>query len=87
MMSNIKIYTTSYCPYCKRAKSLLESKGLEYEEINLTTDPELRLELEKKYNWRTVPMILINDELIGGFDELAKLERSNELESLVAASN
>lgn len=86
-MTKIKVYTTSYCPYCKRAKNLLESKSLEYEEINLTTDPDLRLELEKKHNWRTVPMILINDELIGGFDDLAKLERENELDNLVAESN
>ena len=86
-MTKIKVYTTSYCPYCKRAKSLLESKNLEYEEINLTTDSELRLELEKKHNWRTVPMILINDELIGGFDDLAKLEREDELDNLIAKSD
>ncbi len=86
-MSKVKIYTTSYCPYCKRAKSLLDSKGADYEEINLTSDTELRVELEKKYNWRTVPMILIDDELIGGFDELAKLERSKELDKLLTASN
>lgn len=84
-MKKVKIYTTSYCPYCKRAKSLLDSKGTEYEEINLTNDPDERVSLSKKYNWRTVPMILINDQLIGGFDELAKLERSSELDKLLSS--
>ncbi|MGH7884222.1 MAG: glutaredoxin 3 [Thermodesulfobacteriota bacterium] len=86
-MNKVIIYTSSYCPYCKRAKGLLDSKGVDYTEINLTDSPDERFELIKKHNWRTVPMILINDKLIGGFDELAGLERSKELDKILSNPN
>lgn len=82
-MNKVIIYTTSYCPYCKRAKGLLDSKGLDYEEINLEDSPGEKSEIFKKYNWRTVPIIFINDKFIGGFDELAGLERSKELDKIL----
>jgi len=82
-MNKIQIYTTSYCPYCIRAKHLLENKGVEYEEINLDKNPEKKLETMQKLNWRTVPIILIGGELIGGYDQLASLERSNKLDALL----
>jgi len=79
----VQIYTTSYCPYCIRAKYLLDSKGVEYEEIALDDDPDKKLEAMKRLNWRTVPIILIKGKLIGGYDQLAALERSNELDDLL----
>ena len=75
----IIIYTTKLCPFCVSAKNLLSSKNLEYTEIDLSTDLEKRLEVSTKYNWRTVPMIIINDEFIGGFDDLNKLNEEGKL--------
>ena len=82
-MNKVQIYTSDYCPYCIRAKNLLNSKGIEYEEINLDGDPGKKLETMEKLKWRTVPIILIGGELIGGYDQLAALERSNKLDELL----
>jgi GrxC family glutaredoxin len=78
-MKQVKVYTTTYCPYCKKAKALLEAVKAEYTEINVEEDAALRAEMAEKYNWQTVPMILIGDEFIGGFDDLAKLQANGEL--------
>ena len=75
----IKIYSTTSCPFCVAAKNLLSSKDLEYTEIDLTSDLELRLEMSTKYNCRTVTMIVINGDFIGGFDELNKLNAEGKL--------
>ena len=83
-LSKVKVYTSTYCPYCHAAKGLLSRKGVDYVEIDLSTDHELRIELVEKHNWRTVPIILINDELVGGYDELVELERKGELDRLLA---
>lgn len=72
-MKEIKIYTTTYCPYCKRAKGLFESLNIPYTEIDVENDEKKREELIEKYNYRTVPMIFIGDEFIGGCDDLFKL--------------
>lgn len=82
-MSKIKIYTSTYCGYCNAAKGLLKNKGVEFVEVDLTTDHELRIELVEKHNWRTVPMIIINDNLVGGYDELVALERTGELDQML----
>ena len=82
-MNKVQIYTSSYCPYCIRAKQLLDSKGVEYNEVNLDKNPEKMLKTMQMLNWRTVPIILIGDELIGGYDQLASLERSNKLDELL----
>lgn len=82
-MNKVQIYTSSYCPYCIRAKHLLDSKGVEYNEVNLDKNPEKKLETMQKHNWRTVPIILIGDELIGGYDQLVSLERSKKLDELL----
>ncbi|QMU55746.1 MAG: glutaredoxin [Candidatus Mycalebacterium zealandia] len=80
MPAAFKIYTTKTCPYCIASKSLLDSKGIEYEEIDLTQDSELRVSVSEQYNWRTVPLILKNGELIGGFNELEELARQGGLD-------
>lgn len=82
-MSKVEIYTTNYCPYCRAAKSLLDKKGQDYSEINLDRDPDKKYEIMNELNWRTVPIILINGELVGGYDELAELERKRELDGLL----
>ncbi|MCC7432534.1 glutathione S-transferase N-terminal domain-containing protein [Candidatus Peregrinibacteria bacterium] len=73
-MKQIKIYTTNSCVYCLMAKTLLKQKGLEYQEIDLSNDLSLREELSEKYKWRSVPMILIDDKFIGGYDDLNKIK-------------
>jgi glutaredoxin 3 len=78
-MKNIKIYTTQTCPYCNAAKEMLTEKGLTYEAIDLTEKPELWQELSEKHDWRTVPMIFIDDELVGGFTDLQKLDAEGKL--------
>ncbi|MEE9193272.1 MAG: glutaredoxin 3 [Thermodesulfobacteriota bacterium] len=82
-MNKVQIYTSNYCPYCIRAKQLLDSKGVEYNEVNLDKNPEKKLETMQMLNWRTVPIILIGDELIGGYDQLVSLERSKKLDELL----
>jgi glutaredoxin 3 len=82
-MNKVQIYTSNYCPYCIRAKQLLDSKGVAYDEVNLDKNPEHKLETMQKLKWRTVPIILIGDELIGGYDQLVSLERTNKLDELL----
>ena len=87
-MAQVTIYSTTVCPYCVRAKQLLERKGVEYKEINLSKEaPEVRIELMQRTNHRPVSQILINDEFIGGFDQLYALERDGQLDSKLNASS
>ncbi len=72
-MKQVKIYTTSYCPYCKRAKDFFDSLALPFEEIDVEHNDILRDELSKKYNWLTVPMIFVGENFIGGFDDMFAL--------------
>lgn len=84
MSADVKVYSTSVCPYCVRAKQLLERKGIAYTEINLSNEaPEVRVELMQKTRHRTVPQIFINDQFIGGFDDLYQLDREGKLDQLV----
>lgn len=85
-MSPVTIYTSFYCIYCRRAKRLLERKQVDYEEIRLDEDPEKRNELVESLNWRTVPMIFVNEQFIGGYDQLAALERSGELDRMLGST-
>jgi glutaredoxin 3 len=83
-MAKIEIYTTRWCGYCVRAKTLLDSHGLDYEEISLDDDPAFRqLLLDLTGGW-TVPQILIDGRPIGGYTELWQLDRSGRLEELAA---
>lgn len=86
-MSSVTIYTSFYCTYCRRAKRLLERKQVDYEEIKLDEDAEKRKELVERLHWRTVPMIFVNEQFIGGYDELSALERSGELDRMLGQSN
>ena len=74
------MYTTLICPYCIRAKMLLKKKGVAFEEIDVSGDHEKRAWLVKTTGRRTVPQIFINEESIGGFDEMHALDRAGELD-------
>ena len=75
MTAQVTVYSTNACPYCVRAKQLLERKGIEYKEVNLSKEPaEVRMELMQKTNHRTVPQIFIKEQFIGGFEREGKLD-------------
>jgi glutaredoxin 3 len=78
-MPKIEIYTWSDCPYCVRAKNLLKSKGMPFEEINLDGKDKELTELRARTGQRTIPQIFINEKFIGGFSELAALDSKGEL--------
>lgn len=78
-MKDIKVYTRTFCSYCDMTKNLLKSRKLDFEEIDLTHDMELREKLANPHKWRTLPMIFIGEEFIGGFRELAELDKQGQL--------
>lgn len=78
------MYTTDACPFCVRAKALLQRRDLAFEEINLGRDPGGRAALVEKTGMMTFPQILVGDEVVGGFDQLAAADRSGRLAELVA---
>lgn len=84
-MANVVMYTTGYCPYCVNAERLLTNKGVtEINKIRIDEAPELRNEMMEKTGRRTVPQIYINEQHIGGFDDLRALDLAGELEVLLA---
>ena len=84
-MTKIILYTTPYCGYCRAAKHLLTKKGVAFTEIDVSGDLALRQEMiGRAYGRRTVPQIFINGTHVGGYDELAELERAAKLEPLLA---
>jgi glutaredoxin 3 len=84
-MARVQMYTTTWCGYCVRAKHLLESKGIEYEEINLDGDPGFRQKLLDLTGGWTVPQILLDGRPIGGYTELWRLDKSGRLDEQLAA--
>ena len=82
-MPKVKIYTTHWCPYCHAAKSLLDDKGVGYEEVD-AEDPEVRIAMiQRAHGRRTVPQIFIGDMHVGGYDEMAALEGRGKLVPLL----
>lgn len=85
-MPKVEIYTKFTCPYCARAKALLDEKGVTYEEYEISMGGPQRQEMIQRANGRTtVPQIFINGEHVGGSDDLADLERAGKLDALLAA--
>ena len=85
-MAKVEVYTTTFCPFCTRAKSLLKSKGVQFIEIDVTEDAELRQRMvELSGGRRTVPEIFINDKIVGGYDELKALDDAGELDPMLAS--
>jgi glutaredoxin 3 len=83
-MHKIRMYATGWCGYCVRAKALLDSRGLEYEEIDLGEDLD-RAKLNELTGGWTVPQIMIDERPIGGYTELWRLDREGRLDELLAA--
>lgn len=84
MAANVIIYSKATCPYCDFAKQLLKSKNVTYTEIAVDKDPsKLEEMLQKSNNRRTVPQIFINDQHIGGFDDLSALDKAGKLDELL----
>lgn len=84
-MTDVVIYSTQVCPYCVRAKQLFQRKGVNYREIDVSFDQAERMALVARTKQRTVPQIFINDQHIGGCDELYALERNGQLDPLLQA--
>jgi glutaredoxin 3 len=84
-MARVRVYSTRWCGYCVRAKALLESRGIEYEEISLDSDPAFRRKLFDLTGGWTVPQILIDGRPIGGYTELWRLDREGRLDDELAA--
>ncbi len=82
-MATIEIYITPYCPYCVRAKDLLNSKGVSYQEYDISNNSEKRQEMMTRANKHTVPQIFINNKAIGGCDELYDLNNEDKLDILL----
>ncbi len=82
-MAHVKIYTTNWCPYCTGAKALLRSKEIDFDEIDVTDDPEKRMEMEHLSQRRTVPQIFIDGKPIGGYDDARMLDATGELDKLL----
>ena len=79
----VVMYSTSWCPYCERARRLLASKGVAIEEIDVESAPEQRAEMLQRSGRRSVPQIFIGDQHVGGSDDLAALEAAGKLDTLL----
>ncbi len=83
-MAKIDIYTKPYCPYCERAKELLEAKGVQFSEIVASNDPALRAEMNERSGRYTYPQVFIDDRHIGGCDDLMALDSRGGLDPLLS---
>ena len=77
------MYTQAFCGYCSAAKALLERKGVRFEELDVTVNPGLRREMMERSGRRTVPQIFIGDRHVGGYDDMAAMDQSGELDTLL----
>lgn len=84
-MKNVTVYSADWCPYCDAAKRLLGQRGIPFEEINVDRIPGFRQKLVEMTGQRTVPQIIIDEQPVGGFTELAALDRSGRLAELVGS--
>lgn len=84
-MQAVTLYTTGHCAYCVNAKALLSRKGVAYEEIDVGSSPQRLAEMLQRSNRRSVPQIFIGAQHVGGFDDLAALERGGKLDALLQA--
>lgn len=86
-MAKVELYTTGWCPFCTRAKQLLNSKNVPYQDTDVDREPDQRAVMMLRGGARTVPQIFIDDRPIGGCDELYALERAGELDTLLGANS
>ncbi len=81
-MNEIEIYTKPHCPYCHRAKALLNAKGLDYQEYDVSNDGQKYAEMKERSQRTTVPQVFVNNLHIGGSDDLVAADRSGQLDAL-----
>ena len=86
MPTPVTIYRTRVCPYCVMAARLFDRLKVAYTEVYLDDKHELRQELSNRHRWQTVPMILVGEKFVGGYSDVAELERSGELAKLLAGA-
>jgi glutaredoxin 3 len=84
-MSKVVVYTTDPCSFCARVKGLLRSRGVEFAEINLSKDPEGRVQLARQTGMMTFPQVIVDGTLLGGFTEVQAAAESGRLDELLAA--
>jgi glutaredoxin 3 len=82
-MGNVTVYTTEPCSFCARVKGLLKSRGVEYAEVNLSKDPEGRVELARETGMMSFPQVIIDGQLVGGFAEVQTAVNSGRLDELL----
>ncbi len=83
-MSGITVYSTDPCSFCTRVKGLLKARGLEYSEVNLSKDPQGRMELSRRTGMMSFPQVLVDGELLGGYAEVLAAAESGRLDDLAA---
>jgi glutaredoxin 3 len=83
-MAKVTMYTTPWCGYCSAARKLLQAKNIEFEDIDVGMDAGLRREMTDKSGGTSVPQIFINDEPIGGYDDMAALDKQGKLDQLLS---
>jgi glutaredoxin 3 len=83
MSAHVTMYATSWCPYCERARALLRSKGVTFEEIDVEAEPARRAEMQQRSGRRTVPQIFVGATHVGGSDDLHELDAQGRLDSLL----
>ena len=81
----VEIYTKNYCPYCTKAKALLDSLKIEYKETDITDTPEKMEELSKKSGLMTVPQVFVGDKCLGGYSDIEKLNEEGKLLEVLKA--
>lgn len=83
MPAEVIMYSTRFCPYCMRARRLLKTKGIEYQEISVSGKRDLWAEMEQRSGRSTVPQIFINNTPVGGYDDIARLDKTGELNQIL----
>ena len=83
LSTGVIMYSTRFCPYCVRARGLLDGKGVDYTDVGVDEQPQQRLEMMQRSGRRTVPQIWIGDQHIGGFDDMLRLEQQGRLDELL----
>ena len=87
MTAKVLMYTTAVCPYCQMAERLLRAKGVDVEKVRVDLEPQRRAEMMEKTGRRTVPQIYVGETHVGGYDDLAALDRAGKLDPLLNAGS
>ncbi|MGB1581392.1 MAG: glutaredoxin 3 [Nevskiales bacterium] len=86
-MNKVLMYSTRFCPFCMMARRLLDAKGVQYEEIPVDGDADMRRKMQEVSGRHTVPQVFVGERHVGGFDDLAEAERSGQLDHWLQSDN